>query len=243
VLLNPGRLAISSAIPWPIGETTGVGERIQGSGVMVEEQRDLRGYDQISFSAGGIMEVIQGEQEGVRVIVDENLVEYLIIEVRGDELRLGVKPGYSLAPSQPLHFTVFVRELSEISTSGSGEVRIEGLTSERLALSGSGLAKFSLQDLQAGELRVSISGSGTGQVDGAVERLDLEISGAGNFQAENLQASQAQVQISGAGNAVVWVSESLEAQVSGSGNVSYYGSPQVNQQVSGVGEVNRLGEK
>lgn len=242
LVFNPGRIPLPPVNLSP-GSDTGEVVRLTGSGQLIERVYDVKKYDRINFSSGGVAQIVQGEQEGVRVTVDENLADYLVVEARGGELRLQARPGYSLAPSQPLRFTVFVRNLSRVDASGSSEFRIDGLRARRLELSSSNLATFAIQGLQAQDLRVSLNGSGQAEVSGAAERLRLEIKGAGNFQAGDLKSSRVQLQITGAGLAVVWASERLEIGIKGAGNVSYYGSPRVTQKISGLGQIYPLGEK
>jgi hypothetical protein len=240
---NAERLELKRTFSWPFEEFSGQTQRVVGSGNVVEESRDLTGYDRISFAAGGVAQVVQGDREGLTVSADENLLEYLVTDVRGGELIIQVSPGISLSPSQPIHYVIYVRELEGISVSGSGEILVESLDSDRMTISFSGLGKIDLRDLVAQELKVDISGSGSGVVEGKIDALDLEISGAGNFDAGDLLARQARVGISGEGETIIWVSDQLEVKISGSGSVSYYGDPEITQEISGSGGIEELGPK
>jgi hypothetical protein len=190
-----------------------------------------------------VAEIVQGETEGLTVEVDDNLLEYLDIDVAGDTLRIRTRRGYSLAPSGTIRYVIQVRDLEEISVSGSGQVEMDGLTAGRLALSSSGLGSVILHNVQADALRLDISGSGSAKLDGTMDTLEISISGSGDLQGQDLQVRRAVVSISGSGKAILWVTESLDADISGAGVISYYGSPQVDQQVSGVGKVEKLGDK
>jgi len=238
----PGRIALP-LVNLPSEQNTGEIVRLTGSGELTEVVYDVKKYDRISLSAGGVAQIIQGDQEGVRVTVDDNLADYLMVEARGGELRLQARPGYSFAPSQPLRFTVYVRDLKGVDASGSSEYHIDGLNARRLELSSSNLAKFTIRGLQAQDLRVFLSGSDQAEVSGGAEQLRLEIKGAGNLQAADLKSSRARLQITGAGVAVVWAADRLEIKIKGAGNISYYGEPRVTQNISGLGQITPLGEK
>lgn len=240
---NSDRLQLSTRLPWAFGEISGSGERVSGSGKIVTETYDVRGFDSIELSAGGVAEIVQGETEGLTVEVDDNLLEYLDIDVAGDTLRIRTRRDYSLAPSGTIRYIIQVRDLEEISVSGSGQVEMDGLTAGRLALSSSGLGSVILHNVQADALRLDISGSGSAKLDGTMDTLEISISGSGDLQGQDLQVRRAVVSISGSGKAILWVTESLDADISGAGVISYYGSPQVDQQVSGVGKVEKLGDK
>ena len=240
---NAERLQLSTRLPWSFGEISGVGERVSGSGNIISETYDLRGFDSIELASGGVAEIVQGETEGLTVEADDNLFEYLDIDVAGDTLRIRTKRGYSLAPSGTIRYVIHIRDLQAVSVSGSGQVEMDGLTGDRLALSSSGLGSFTLHEVNVNALRLDISGTGSARIDGNADTLEIGISGSGNFQGEDLQVRRANVSISGAGNAALWVTESLAAEVSGAGVISYYGSPEVDRQVSGIGKVEKLGDK
>jgi hypothetical protein len=238
---NAPRLNLNTQFRFVIGSSAVPGQRVNGSGNIVTEKLDLSGYDSIQLSAGGVADIEQGDQEGLTIDADDNLLQYLDIRVHGKALEIGVKSGYSLAPSKPIHFLIKVKNLRQISASGSSEVNMGSLSGDKLAIESSGLGKFALHNLELDRLDISVSGAASAALDGSTDLLNVEVSGSGVVDGPELDTRVAKVEISGSGNAVLKVSEALNVQVSGAGSVSYYGSPLVTKDVSGSGIVKQLG--
>ena len=218
----------------------------RGSGNIVTEEREVSGFDRIEVRGSGELVVEQGSEEGVTVRADDNLMRYISTKVSGDTLIIQVGPGNapaSIWPSEPIRYTVRVKELSGLRLSGSTEAVIDGLESGDLEVEVSGSGDVRINDLEADSLSYDLSGSGSAKMSGSVDDQDVKISGSGSYDAADLESRRASVDISGSGSTELWVEDALDIQVSGSGSVSYYGSPDVSQQVSGSGSVEGLGEK
>jgi Putative auto-transporter adhesin, head GIN domain len=221
-------------------------ERVVGSGVLKEENRTVRAFNRIRIEAGGVAEITQGQadsQDSLSVSADENLLPYLISEVRAGELRIFVKPGVSLAPKQAIRYKISVNNLAGLDVSGSSEAGMSGLSGEQFSVQASGLGKITLDGVQVTRLVVKSSGSGSIEVSGQTEGLEADMSGSSRLVAEDLQSQVAKVHISGSGEALVWVMNSLEARLSGSASLRYYGAPVTSQNTSGSASVQGLGQK
>ena len=123
-----------------------------------------------------------------------------------------------IIPSQPIKYSVTVKDLTGVAVSGSGSV--------------------TMSKIATAALNTNISGSGSITASGTADDQSLKISGSGRYQAEQLTSKTVKVDISGSGVASVRASDVLDIQMSGSGTLTYTGDPkQVTQQVSGSGKV------
>ena len=217
---------------------------VYGSGKVVTERRDASGFDGVSVSGGGDLVIIQDGTESVSVETDDNLMQYVVAEVRGGTLNLYLD-DQGLRNFQPtrLVFTVHVKDLTAVTTSGSWNFTSEKINTDRLNIVVSGSGSVNIGDLSADNLSVMISGSGEMDAAGAVTGQSVTVSGSGKFRAGGLRSETAQITISGSGEATLWVTASLTTDISGSGTVHYYGSPQTDINTSGSGNVQRLGDK
>jgi hypothetical protein len=214
-----------------------------GSRQIITESREVSGFDRVDVSGGGTLDIIQDGTEALTVETDDNMMEYITSEVRGGTLTLGMEFGMrSLIPSR-LHFTLHVKDLTGITTSGSWDVVSESIESGKLNIVISGSGKVTINSLTVEDLDTTVSGSGELDLSGEAKQQRLDISGSGKYLAGELRSLGANVSISGSGNVTVWATESLTAYVSGSGKVSYYGSPQVSFDQSGLGNIQNLGDK
>jgi hypothetical protein len=210
---------------------------IAGNGTIASESRSVTGFNAVSVGGSGTIRITQGNQEGLEVQADENLLPYLRTEVSGGHLKIWWDHRnlrFSKAPT----YTLEVKQLEELNLSGSLRAEINQLNTEDFDGRISGSGKIEFGRLEASKVQLRVSGSGDLRIaDGQANSLEVRISGSGNARMSKFQAQQVEVSISGSGNAEVWARERLEAHVSGSGNVTYYGSPTVNSSVSGSGRV------
>jgi len=195
---------------------------VRGSGDMVTESRSVSNFDSISLSGSGDVIINQDGEESLTIETDDNVMQYITSEVRGGTLHLGFEELTSASPTR-LVFTVGVDDLTGLSISGSGNIKADGIQTDRLD--------------------VGVSGSGDLELEGEATRQEIDISGSGKYRGGNLRSETADISVSGSGDVTVWATNSLDVSVSGSGSVGYYGSPAVNSSTSGSGNVNSLGEK
>jgi hypothetical protein len=194
-------------------------EGIRGSGHIVTEPRTVSGFTSVDLGGSGQLLIDQSGAESLTISADDNLLSYLTSDVRGGVLTLGTRAGTNISPTTRIVYKLSAKSLDGISVSGSGAVVATGVAAERL--------------------KVSVSGSGTLDVSGTAGKQDIRISGSGDYRAQNLSGKSATISISGSGDAVVNVSDKLDAGISGSGEVEYIGSPVVTQNISGAGRIRR----
>jgi hypothetical protein len=214
-----------------------------GSRNIITENRVVSGFDRVDVSGGGSLDIIQDGTEALTVETDDNVMQYITSEVRGGTLYLGMDFGMrSLIPSR-LHFTLHVKDLAGISTSGSWTVVSAAIKATDLDINVSGTGDVQVDSLTVDKLSASISGSGKMTLAGETKQQGIDISGSGKYLAGDLRSQDATITISGSGSITVWATGTLAAHISGSGSVSYYGSPQVSFDQSGSGSVHSLGAK
>jgi hypothetical protein len=196
---------------------------VQGSGVAKTETREIHGISAISFTGLGSVVVEQGTTESLTVTADDNVLPLLETHVEDGTLVIGVKSNNifntGFNPRTPIEFKIVVKELTRIALTGAGNADLTKLKSEKLD--------------------VNMTGVGNLTLSGSTDHLNVTLSGTGNFQGEDFAAKTANVKCSGVGNAVVKVSEKLDAHVTGVGSIEYIGNPQVTKKVSGIGQVTR----
>lgn len=215
----------------------------RGSGEAGQDVRTLSGVRKVELASFGNLYVELGEEEQLRIEVDDNLLRYIESEVVGETLIIRHRPGIGLLPRRPIEYYVTVQSLDSVLVSGAGNVTLPELTEERFEVQISGAGSIDLEALHAEELNVRISGAGDLAVAGGeVDEQQVSISGAGDYRARNLDSDRAEVNLSGLGSATLRVREHLDVQITGAGSVQYLGRPTVEKNVTGVGRVEPLGE-
>ena len=216
------------------------GERVDGNGIISTEQRNVVNYNGVSVSGGMDVILVPGGYS-VRIEADENLLQYIETELDGSVLEIGPRKGYNLRPEGDIKIYVGAPYFNEIEVSGSGSVtsqsRIKAENKLVADISGSGDLKL---EVDAPEVEMEVTGSGSVILSGATRKLRAEINGSGTLKAFDLLSEETEVEISGSGDAEVYASKVLGISVNGAGNVSYKGNPpSLNQNVAGAGNVRK----
>jgi hypothetical protein len=217
---------------------------IEGSGNITTETREASGFERVGLSNMGVVVLTQGETEGLTVRADDNLMEYVVTEVRDGTLWIGLTRKASvgsLRPTEPIVFDVSVRELSGLSVSGSGLIEIGRLVTDFLSIAVSGSGDIDIGDLTAGEVNAAISGSGRVSVAGEARVQTVSVSGSGRYSAQDLVTQDGDVSVSGSGLVALNATERLDVGISGSGTVRYSGDPRVTEDISGSGRLVHVG--
>jgi len=194
-----------------------------GSGKVIEKDVAVSDFDKIDAQGIGSVFVEIGDEEAVRIEAEDNLMEYIEVEVRGDTLEIRQRPGVGLRPTRSLNFYVTAKDLDGLTLSGTGDVEVkDNLESKKdftLRLSGAG--DITLADLEA-------------------ESITLKLSGTGDLTAKKWDAPSAEIVVGGAGSARIEEikSDTLTTKISGTGSVTVDGGEVENQTVdiSGAGD-------
>lgn len=195
-------------------------EAINGSGNVITESRVVSGFDQVVVLGFGTLEIDVSGTESLEIEAEDNLLQYLLTEVKGTRLELSSEENVNLRPTEPVVYRITAAELSEIEILGSADVTTNGIESEAF--------------------RLTINGAGDVELTGAVTDLDVVVNGSGDLDATDLIASGAEVSINGSGSAVVNATTSLDVAIAGSGSVAYIGDPQqLATSITGAGKISK----
>lgn len=210
---------------------------VRGSGDLATESRDVSGFDGVVLHGSGTVRIEVTGTESLTIEAEDNLLEYLTTDVVGRTLEL--ESSRSISPTEEIIYTITAESLESLAISGSGEIAAIGITGSRLDTEINGSGSISAQGIDVGVASIDISGSGGVELSGNAGDLDLSISGSGDFEGAGLTAMEGEVSVSGSGDAIVNVTDRLDAEVSGSGNIRYLGDPNVNADTRGSGSISR----
>lgn len=215
-----------------------------GAGRLETSQVDATGVRRVEFEGVGELEIVQGEQETLKIEAEADIIDRISAQVRGETLVISLQSGFwrgSTIPTRRIHYALVVKDLESVQLSGAGSVLISGLETEQLSVELNGAGATEAVDLAARELVVRHRGAGPATFSGEVETQDVRVAGAGSYKAADLASQSAQIAITGAGDATVWATQRLQARIQGVGTIRYYGDPIVDQQINGVGQIKSLG--
>jgi len=213
-------------------------KRIRGNGKMTEVTRNVSDYDGIGVGGSFDVKLVAGNEGKIVINAEENLIPYLITEVRDNYLKIKWQKGVSINSHKRILVTVPFEEISKVSLAGSGDVYTDNSTinTEKLkvSLAGSGNIKLSLK---TDNVSASIAGSGDINLNGLTYNFKASIAGSGDVHAFELEAKTADLKISGSGGIRTSVSDMLKVSISGSGDIYYKGTPKEDVKIAGSGGI------
>lgn len=217
------------------------GKRVRGNGNITTETKSLSDFDGISVS--GSIDVYVRQEPGfdVKVVADENLQSYVILEKEGSQLHIYTKRGINLKPTKSIKVYVSAPGLNRFKASGACDINSENSisNSDRIVINLSGACDVKM-DVQAPKIETDLSGAGTISLSGRTKDFYADGSGSTNIKCYDLLAENVIVKLSGAGDAQVFASVSLDVNISGAADVKYKGSPTISQRISGAGSIKKV---
>lgn len=199
---------------------------VSGNGNVVEEDRDISGFDGVHVSSSIDVYLTEGNEYEVRVEADENLMEVILTEVKGNMLVVKTdRANIRRARSKKVHVTM--PELAELKISSAGGCKGQTpFTCDELRLGISSAGDLSLE-VDADKIYLDISSSGDARLQGSTNLLDASLSSAGGLYAYDLIAKEADISVSSAGDARVYATEEISMNASSAGSIYYRGDAQV----------------
>lgn len=204
--------------------------------------RDVKGFDRISYGISGSLKVSIGPEFKVVLEGDKDDIREVITEVSDGRLRIRMS-NWRFSFNEKVNVWVTLPELTGLSVSGSGNAEVldplRNLDDLNLNVSGSG--KLKTAEVVTGELDCSISGSGDiFMASGNADHGDISISGSGSYSGPDFEIDDLEVRVSGSGSCLCRAGNSIRAGISGSGNVTYNGNPEkIDARVSGSGHIRK----
>lgn len=209
---------------------------VKGNKNIVTVENELTPFESLQISGIFKVYLTEGNSPHIEIVTDENIHEYITVEVRNNTLHLGMEKG-SYDPSK-LEVYITANPLNKIGISGAASLISESiLTGESLMVNTSGASNVDIE-VQSEKLRTSVSGAGKIDIRGETSEHNIQISGVASIDCRDLATEKTKVSISGAGSAKVHATENLDATVSGVGSIRYSGDPKhIRTSTSGAGSI------
>jgi hypothetical protein len=198
-------------------------QSIKGSGNIVKESRSVSGFSGIE--AGGVFHVYlrQGSQYALEIETDDNVISHISTKVQGNTLVLSMEK--KVQKVHDLNVFLTLPELTHLNLSGASELEgVSTFSANHLKLNLSGAAELEL-NLEANQLIADLSGAAEVELTGTSEQVRLRMSGSASLDAESLIGKTGVVEMSGSTDAVIHLSEAMNAEVSGASDLICHGDP------------------
>lgn len=222
-------------------------KHVVGSKNYISQEVKVDHFNEIKLSGSANISYHQDTRYHVEIHGSDNIIPLVETYVEGNALIIKFKKNVSIRKGK-LGIKFFAPELNKLTINGSGDIKLingiqtskdiefhingsgdirgEGLTCRRMAVSINGSGDVRLQQIESRECQARISGSGNINLTGKAIQATYSIAGSGNIQAAELEAAHTDASISGSGNISCHAGRKLVARVRGSGDIAYKGNPQ-----------------
>jgi len=213
-------------------------KRVKGNGNVTTETRRTSEYEGVSIGGSFDVELVKGKEGKITLKGEENILKYIITEVKNGTLKVKYKKGVNVRTTRKLIVTIPYMDIEKVSLSGSGDVTSTGtIKAEKLYLSLAGSGDMDVS-VNSKDIKTSLAGSGNIKISGRATVLKCSIAGSGNINAYGLKTSTTTAKIAGSGNIKTTVSDEINAKVVGSGSIYYKGNPEkINSKSIGSGDI------
>ncbi len=258
-LIAATALAVALAAAGCSGSTV-FGKKIKGSGVLQTRSADVEAFHAVEASRG-VNVTLTDAGDSLVIRADDNVLDYVVTQVRGGVLRIGIDERINSLHNVQVEVTVpatsTIRRLKassaasivtdqplaeveemELSASSAGSVRAAVRTREcRIHASSSGSV---CTKLEAETCRVEASSAARVRMKGSCEQSSMRVSSAGSIDAGEFTVQDCSARASSAGSISVRCERTLDARASSGGRVSYAGEAAAEASTSSGGSVTRL---
>jgi hypothetical protein len=169
-----------------------------------QKSYSLSNFSKVDVSAGISVDLLQGPFS-VKVDTPQNNFDNLIVELRGDTLRLSRKNTGWFSHGPEYHVTVSAPNYTSIESSSGSRV------------DGSGLSLKTL--------KVNVSSGAHVELAGGCSDLRVSISSGAHFDGEDLKCETASVDASSGAHAEAYATRSADGDASSGANVTFHGKP------------------
>lgn len=209
------------------------------------ETYDVSGFTALDIGIRGTVSLSQGDSESLSITGPDDVLSDIDVSVDNGRLTIQYGPRnwierFFTGEADAVDVDVTMSSIESLSVSGGAEVvGATPIEAGELRVGVSGAGEIEL-DITADRLRSEISGAGEMHLQGTAESHRIEISGAGTVRAADLETRESSIRVSGAGECEVYATSRLDVAVSGAGTVRYRGEPRISQSVSGAASVKAL---
>jgi hypothetical protein len=217
--------------------------KIEGSGVLVTEVRDVQIGSELEVSGAVTVDWVRGSPASLVVEAEDNLLSHVHTVRAGNVLK--VFSGSNIKPTKPLAIRIHAPTLTKVMLGGAVKVAIRDLQTDHFSARVDGASALDLYDVQSSRWSVNASGASEIHVREPAKtpllQANIEVSGASNVDMKSIGARDVTVHTSGTSRAFVYPLEKLMADARGVSRISYRGEPTtVTPNTAGLGRISRM---
>lgn len=210
---------------------------LRGSGDIISEVRDLKGFSNIEAGSASNVYISFGDQWHVEIEADDNVMDEIETEVRNETLSIGMSGSVRTIGRITFNVYVTLPELNTLKASGAADIIFEDpVKQQKISLKASGASNIKLTvDVDA--LEIVTSGASDIDIEGFAHYAEVTASGASDIKGARFECVVADVKLSGASDMRAVITEKITGSLSGASDLRIIGNPEVRVSSSGASSV------
>lgn len=244
LLITTLAIVLTAAVYALIGFCVG---KYYGRGETTTRKEVLSNVTSIDFKSVGKLVIDQSNNEEAQIETNSTYMSHVFSTVKGNTLEIQEEQNtlynlFAWALPKPTYH-IAVRDLNNLSISGTGNVEISELKALNLTIRARGLGKLDASLNIADTLSTDISGKRDVTLKGNAQNQQIETSGSVHYDALSLRTQTTTLVTSGTSKVNVNAQRKLSASASGTSHITYSGSPEVTQNLTGSGKLSPSSSK
>ncbi len=210
---------------------------LRGSGDIISEVRDLKGFSRIEAGSASNVYISFGDQWHVEIEADDNVMEYIETGVRRETLFIGMDNSVRSIGRMTFNVYVTLPELKVLTASGAADIIFEDPVSQQsITLKASGASNIKVT-VEVDALEIVTSGASDIDIEGFAHYAEVTASGASDIKGARFECIVADVKLSGASDMCAVITEKVTGSLSGASDLRIIGNPEVRVSSSGASSV------
>lgn len=202
---------------------------ITGSRNLVSRQFDVSGFERVEAGFAFNVAIHQDQDYSLVATLDDNLADYLYIEVEDLTLKIGLKPEYAYdIPQATMRVELSMPNLVGLQLNGSSHASLSGFDAvQRFSAELTGSSSLSGQ-IQAEAINLKAYGGTFVQLSGTGQSLSLDACGSNIIDLADYKVANASLDAACASVVLLNVDGRLGGSAAQNAQVYYVGDPSVN---------------
>lgn len=191
------------------------------------ENRNVKGFTSVDVAEGISVELTMDKKESVQVIADEDIIDNVVTELKGDALYIHIKGTNKIFRNKKVVVKVSAIKINSLeSSSGSSITSMNLIESDELKMSVSSGASLKIS-FKAPNASCDASSGASAKLKGAAKFFEADASSGSTISASEVKAAKVNADVSSGASIKVHAEEELVAEASSGGSINYSGSPKV----------------
>ncbi len=199
----------------------------KGTGNIISKTISVNSFIRLHVSIGGLVELIQCEEEKVIIETDDNLVDFISTENSGRTLYITGEGKWRIAEFTSLRIKVFYRQIFNLyNASEKGEL-VCGNTlrsGEPVEIKIHSDRSSTALDVDAVSVKLITACVGDVKLKGECTLLDINAKSEGNLDAREMKAKNVVLKNYSQGNIDLFADDTITISNYGQGNIRYWGT-------------------